>query len=281
MPEVACDYCGDTHHRYPSRMDRENYFCDADCRKAFSQKDNHYEPCSNCGSDVKVPPSRRKGEYGDYHIENHFCDKECESEWKQQNWVGENHPNWREFPKNTCEECGEDYPVKPSEKESSRFCSWACKKEDWAEEPETRECANCGAEVTRQPHNFNGERAVCSKQCYREWWSEEQRGSGNPAWKGGKSGITAVRRMIGGQSWDKTAREVRADSGHVCQRCGEFQPNRKLDVHHIIPVASGGTNGDWNLMALCQTCHHEVEKYTKQFTEPHLTKYAPEQGGKQ
>lgn len=270
MPEVNCDFCGEEHHRYPSRMDRENYFCSAECRKAFSQKDNHYETCANCGEDVKIPPSRRKGEYGDYHLENHFCDKECESEWKGENWRGEEHPNWNGGKEQVvCERCGEEYEVTPALVEDTKYCSWSCKQ---ATEIETRECSWCGEEETRPARTFKGEHAFCSKDCKSNWLSEERRGSNNPAWKGGKSGITAVRRMIGKQSWDKTAREARAGAGHVCQKCGKFQPNRELSVHHIIPVASGGTNGHWNLMALCGSCHGEVERYTEQFTEPHLLK---------
>jgi len=267
---LECDHCASEFEKYTYRITDGNNFCSKECRLEFQQVDNIYEPCSNCGADVKIPPSRHKSEHED-NLENHFCDKRCESEWKSQNWVGEDHPNY-EGVKVTleCEECGSEYEKHPYHKDESRFCSWTCKQENWANDPETRECENCGEKVTRQPYNFKGENTLCSKECYSEWWSEEQRGGGNPAWKGGKSGINAVRRMIGQQSWDKTAREVRAGAGHVCQKCGKFQPNRKLSVHHIIPIASGGTNGHWNLMPLCGPCHQKVESYTNEFTETHL-----------
>jgi len=277
---LNCDYCGDEFEKYTYRITDGNNFCSKDCRVAFQQEDNHYELCSNCGDDVKIPPSRRKGEYGDYHLENHFCDKECESEWKSENWVGEKHPNYKE---NTVvlefEECGAEYTTHKSAKKTSRFCSRGCQNSNYAADHVTKDCDNCGKEVSRPQWRFKGENAFCSKTCYGEWWSEQQRGSGNPAWKGGRSGITAVRRMLGSQSWDKTAREVRAGAGRICEKCGEFQPHRELSAHHIIPVASGGTNGHWNLMALCESCHGVVEEYTKTFTEPHLLKYVPTDGG--
>jgi hypothetical protein len=39
-------------------------------------------------------PSCQQSQVGEYEIKNHFCDKECETEWKQQNWVGGDHPLW-------------------------------------------------------------------------------------------------------------------------------------------------------------------------------------------
>lgn len=271
---LECDHCGSEFEKYTYRITDGNNFCSKECRIGFQQADNHYEPCSNCGAGVKIPPSRRKGEYGDYHLENHFCDKQCESEWKSQNWVGENHPNYEGANITLeCEECGGEYETHPYHKDESRFCSWTCKREDWANDPETRECENCGKEVTRQPYNFKGENTLCSKDCYSEWWSEQQRGSGNPAWKGGKSGITAVRRMLGERSWNHYARQTRKNAGHVCEMCGEFQPHRKLAGHHIIPVASGGVNEQWCLMALCEVCHKKADTFIEQYTESHLLKY--------
>ena len=30
------------------------------------------------------------------------------------------------------------------------------------------------------------------------------------------------------------------------------------EVHHILPLASGGTNDEGNLMALCKSCHSSI-----------------------
>lgn len=39
-----------------------------------------------------------------------------------------------------------------------------------------------------------------------------------------------------------------------CEKCMQL---KKLDVHHIIPLADGGTNEYDNLIALCTRCHDE------------------------
>lgn len=280
---LECDWCEDEFERYKYRVTDGDNFCSPECRVDHQQSDNVYVDCSNCGDSVKVPPSRQSGEYGDYHLENHFCDKECESEWKGEHWGGEDHHNYQGGKVDSvCEECGETYAVKAAKEETTRFCSRECyaasQRLDASSGPGPTtievECDWCGSEIERQPKDVEKtENTLCSKECFSEWISERRRGSNNPAWKGGKGGIDAVRRMLGEQSWDKTAREVRRGSGHVCQKCGCFQPKKELSVHHIIPVASGGTNEPWNLMPLCEVCHGEVEKHTRQFTEPHLLKY--------
>ena len=42
----------------------------------------------------------------------------------------------------------------------------------------------------------------------------------------------------------------------VCRREGRYTEAR--EVHHIIPLADGGTHGDSNLMALCKPCHSRI-----------------------
>jgi len=49
-------------------------------------------------------------------------------------------------------------------------------------------------------------------------------------------------------------------SGGACEICAYgFTP--VLHVHHIFPVAMGGTPLQWNLIALCPNCHALVHKY--------------------
>ena len=40
-----------------------------------------------------------------------------------------------------------------------------------------------------------------------------------------------------------------------CQYCGQFAPNVKLEVDHIIPIAEGGTNAEDNLKTACFACN--------------------------
>ena len=32
------------------------------------------------------------------------------------------------------------------------------------------------------------------------------------------------------------------------------------EVHHIIPLAEGGTHDESNLMSLCRSCHEKIHK---------------------
>ena len=41
-----------------------------------------------------------------------------------------------------------------------------------------------------------------------------------------------------------------------CQRQGKLTPAE--EVHHILPLASGGTNDEGNLIALCKSCHSKI-----------------------
>lgn len=45
-----------------------------------------------------------------------------------------------------------------------------------------------------------------------------------------------------------------------CEKAGRLVPAK--EVHHKIPLASGGTNAEENLQALCKPCHsrHTLEK---------------------
>jgi len=82
-------------------------------------------------------------------------------------------------------------------------------------------------------------------------------GQDNPNWRGGKSVYDAVKKQLR-PSFYTVRDDARADE---CYRCGAS--DCKLDVHHIVPIMAGGTNGDWNLMTLCESCHRTAEAYTR------------------
>ncbi len=47
----------------------------------------------------------------------------------------------------------------------------------------------------------------------------------------------------------------------LCEMClkeGRFVPVE--EVHHIVPLAEGGTNDESNLMALCRSCHERIHR---------------------
>jgi len=93
-------------------------------------------------------------------------------------------------------------------------------------------------------------------------------GQDNPNWRGGKSIYDAVKKQLNPESWKRTRKRIRERAGHECEHCGgESGRDRDLDVHHIVPLMAGGTNEDWNLIALCESCHREVEAYTRDLAD--------------
>ena len=45
----------------------------------------------------------------------------------------------------------------------------------------------------------------------------------------------------------------------LCEECkSESRLSVAEEVHHILPLANGGTNDEGNLMALCKSCHSKI-----------------------
>ncbi len=58
-----------------------------------------------------------------------------------------------------------------------------------------------------------------------------------------------------GNNW-RRIRNIYVKHHPVCERClkeGRVTPVE--EVHHIVPLSSGGNNKFTNLMSLCQSCH--------------------------
>lgn len=91
-------------------------------------------------------------------------------------------------------------------------------------------------------------------------------GQDSPQWRGGQSLYYAIRRQLDTSSWKTVRGRHRDDECHSCGMAGA------LDLHHIVPIMSGGTNEPYNLMTLCRKCHGKAEAYTWQtFGEPVYT----------
>lgn len=97
-------------------------------------------------------------------------------------------------------------------------------------------------------------------------------GPNHPRWRGGIAVHQAVRASLGPVGWGTIAEENRADCCYMCE-----EEAKLLDVHHIIPVASGGVNGDWNLLTLCRSCHTTVEHYTRTITDYYLKDWSDDE----
>lgn len=66
-------------------------------------------------------------------------------------------------------------------------------------------------------------------------------------------------------SWQKI-RKAYATSHPFCEEClkdGRFTPVEH--VHHILPLADGGTHDQDNLMSLCKSCHSRIHAKMKTY----------------
>lgn len=170
----------------------------------------------------------------DRERERAFCGRECRMDWMR-TWTGENHPRYN------------SYEV---------------------------ECVACGSTLIRPQNEIDRfDNHVChGPECIGKYLSERFGGQDGPLWKGGRSIYHALVVLLPG-NWEERCNSVRERAGYECRMCGDAEAElyRSLDVHHIIPIMAGGTNGEYNLLPLCPTCHKTAEEYTRSKLGPYIT----------
>lgn len=101
---VECENCGSEKRTKPSYAEkREMFFCDDDCAGEWRKesgvtreknnprwKEKTEVSCDNCGDSKYLNPWEVEEDK-----ENRFCDYNCLSEYRSENFVGENHPCWQ------------------------------------------------------------------------------------------------------------------------------------------------------------------------------------------
>jgi hypothetical protein len=61
--------------------------------------------------------------------------------------------------------------------------------------------------------------------------------------------------------WVRVRRVVLDRDGYQCRNC---KSNEGLQVHHIVPLRSGGTNHWSNLVTLCVECHASLHPHMRE-----------------
>lgn len=59
-------------------------------------------------------------------------------------------------------------------------------------------------------------------------------------------------RVTSTREWSRIRRSVFDRDGHRCRACGKAG---RLEAHHMVQLARGGTNDIGNLRTLCRGCH--------------------------
>lgn len=259
--EVDCANCGESLERLEWQIGPGRQFCDNGCQRDWRDEDHGESPavapdetvCPTCGNEFPTP-----GRMQNHHFHAHgqslraakdcptceatfqvklgttdrrvCCSRECAGKYRAETYGGEGHP-LRDRIELECEWCGEIIEAVPSQEDVRRFCSHECKGE-WRRDV--------------------------------GWFDAEN----NPRWTAAFDGARSLYRRlltnIPPQSW-RAARDH--NLAEQCRICGDKDD---LHLHHIVPLRSGGTNGAWNLMTLCPSCHTTVETHTMGFVDTHI-----------
>lgn len=267
--ESECEHCGES---FRHSSDRPGKFCCRDCKDAWQKEGlsgkgnpNYTErvtvECANCGESLERSPTRVE------RSENHFCDTTCMGEWRSENVVGENHPNYVEPIETECKACGTTVErMEHYAKRHDTYCEECRETLDTPASQETRtvecECDWCG-DVFEVAYYHAEHTRFCNDGCYGAWKSENYYSENNPNWRGGKTHYAP--------GWTKELRcTIRARDGYECQDCGVSQDahideyGRKLEVHHIRKAKSFDKDDvrmhdKENLITLCKKCHWKWE----------------------
>lgn len=259
--ETSCENCGGALERMEWQLGSGQTFCDNSCQKEWLSKQEGEAP--SVAPDETICPT---------------CDDEFPTPAQMQNHHAHAHGQPLR-PQKVCPICGESFEVKMSQTDRRVCCSTECAGKFRAEEYGGEghplrdrvelECEWCGDTISAKPSQKEIRR-FCSHECKGQWSRDVGlfEGENNPRWTAAFDGYRSLYRRLKTnappQTWQAARDQNLADS---CRMCGSEE---HLHLHHIIPLRSGGTNGDWNLMTLCRSCHTTVESYTMEFVDTHL-----------
>lgn len=218
---LDCEWCGNSFTDTLGDNYKTAKYCSDSCRKnAFKSKhQRNTEVCVYCGEEFEARPSHQRK----------YCSQECMGSHREVMFAGESNPNHKGQIKVTCEYCSKDYHVKPSVKDSTRFCS---------------------------------------KECYHEWMEENLTGEDSARWRGGyRSGygqnwIEQRRQRLEKDDYecvvcsmtDEEHKQIYGVSLHVhhIERKESFRnENGELDYERANRIE--------NLITLCSKCHGRWE----------------------
>ncbi len=180
----------------------------------------------------------------------------------------------KEFGIPTREMRGENHPMHGRERtdEEKRKISESLEGRSFSDETRRRMSeAHEGNEIPKEIRQRIGDslEGITRSEETRQEMSKSTAGEDNPNWRGGYS-----RRY--GSGWS-VAREAVRERDEVCQHCGHDGSERRLEVHHIVPVRVfrdaehlevEDAHDEENLVLLCNRCHGKADHGKIEFDAP-------------
>ncbi len=259
--ETTCPTCSKTFWYYKSWP---RIYCSKSCSAKVNVRNlgEHLNgshttlTCDQCGK------AFTRNAFEVAKTQNHFCSRECYAASLRDTSkpVTKATPSKNPRVEVVCQRCGKTFTAPHAwvKRGESKFCSRECRQNR-----QTKQCAYCGKSYQVIMCESEASR-FCSKKCQFRWMGENQRGTNNPAWRGG-----AIDYY--GDSWDEQRKRALERDNYTCQRCGKtrYELGKNPDVHHIIPFRDFGVarhleaNHLNNLISLCPPCHRQSEPYRR------------------
>jgi hypothetical protein len=207
--------------------------------------------CADCGTEFYDPKAQRT-----------YCE-DCYSP------AGAKNGNYKDATETAeCRRCGDSFEYYPSDKEGVYCPECVEEADDFLGTPYTetvdverieRTCDYCDTGmVVLKCNRRQGNGRFCSNDCQNAWMSE-QYGDGEAVYNG---------------RWREVRRKVLERDSYRCQKCGvtALELGQNPDVHHVKPVRTYDEPQNAhvvdNLIALCKSCHMQVEHGTMELFPP-------------
>lgn len=238
-------------------MQKRKWVCNKCGYITYEQPEHKNATCNECGSGrYKIFIMCQCGK--EFHPDRYgakYCSKECQYLYMPKGGKkGKRYPHLQRARVATCELCGKEFrAIHENKNRPSKYCS----KECWSKRrTAVSKCVVCGKEIIdSQCRN----RKVCSEECRKENIKIHYRGEKAPAWKGGRTTTSKLRRTrIEYKEWRQAVFER---DNYSCQRCGKS--DNTLEAHHIKAQSQypeliyDVSNG----LTLCHECHKLTDNY--------------------
>lgn len=252
-----------------------NKFCSMPCYRIHQRSGSYaareskrIAECAHCHSEItnKSPKKLAGGEDA-----NLYCERACYDAHRKRPAI--------DLAKD-CIECGCSFYRSGAMKESTAYCSVACRTKH--EKPAPVSCIACGVLFSALQIRSDGKswyvrlssRKTCSPECVsvsrrtnqdrKDKISAAFSGAKHPNWQGG-SHYGSKR----GAGWNQIAEQCRDLHGRKCKSCGMLEADSilmgwgRLQVNHIKPFHQWANkthaNRQSNLEALCKSCHTRID----------------------